>query len=286
MRITYKHDIKNYLANYRISIIQKSHESTHNNIQLINNRLVDKKILDWDNELASDIYDPYDEDNIYSDIINYNRSATQKDLQRLLLNSPLLRNVQTELEALKVINSVGDTLTSLETSRILKNLKYIEDILTDYDIDINKYKEMVNRLPPNVSRDKILNRCLTTDEGEDYTLPVLRQHYAYRELNELSKILERYKTNRLDYEKSVMINNQAVREGYSKVNQTKTWIWSTLEKTRHHEMDGETVPLNEKFTVINELTGDVDYLMFPGDVANDQNNCSNICNCGCSYEIN
>ena len=111
------------------------------------------------------------------------------------------------------------------------------------------------------------------------------KEYSYRELNQLSRDLEKYKTNRLDYEKALMENRQAEREGYEPLNESKTWIWSTLENTRHSDMDGETVDLTESFEVVNEVTGDVDYLRFPGDVENDHNNCSNICNCDCSYEI-
>ena len=84
----------------------------------------------------------------------------------------------------------------------------------------------------------------------------------------------------------MMENRQADREGYGMINETKSWISSQLEKTRHQGMDGETIPITEKFEVINEVTGDVDYLLFPGDVSNDHNNCSNICNCGCTYDIN
>ena len=82
-----------------------------------------------------------------------------------------------------------------------------------------------------------------------------------------------------------MENKQAEREGYGPLNQEKVWIWSQLEHTRHSDMDGESVGLTEKFEVTNEVTGDVDYLRFPQDIDFDHNNCSNICNCHCSYEI-
>ena len=149
-----------------------------------------------------------------------------------------------------------------------------------------------------MSRREVLNKCIT----EETELPPTKRQrwleknlergasynkkYTYKELNQLSRDLERYKTHRLDFETAMMENRQADREGYGMINETKSWIWSQLEKTRHQGMDGETIPITEKFEVINEVNGDVDYLLFPGDVSNDTSNCSNICNCGCTYDIN
>ena len=296
MRI--KHNIKNYLANRRIAVIQKAYNKNHSRIQFINNDLVDKKILEWNNEINDNLYDPFTVTNIAYQINNVNKPATTNDLQRILTHSLVTRNADTEVEAARVINSVNETLTGIEVERIIKNLDYVEEVLTNAELDLAKYEALVEKLPHQVSRKEVLEKCIT--RGED--LPASKRQawlernlergasynkqYNYRELNQLSQDLERYKTNRLDYETAIMENRQADREGYDKVNTSKTWIWSTLDKTRHEGMDGETVPLTEPFEVINEVTGDVDYLRFPGDVENDHNNCSNICNCQCSYEIN
>lgn len=298
MRIQNKHEIKNYLGNRRIAVIQKAQHRLQTKIQFVNNRLVDKKILEWNNEYPSDIYDPYKPETIYAEILNYNVLASQKDLQRILQHSVVTRNPQTELEAAKVINSVGGRLTKFETERVIKNLNYIENVLETAEVDIEKYEALVEKLPRHVSRKSILERCIV--EGEE--LPATQRQawlernlargasynkqYTYRELNQLSRDLERYKTNRMDYEVARLENIQADREGYDRVNVTKTWIWSQLDRTRHSEMDGETVDFAEKFEVVNEVTGDVDYMRFPQDIDNDHNNCSNVCNCQCTYEIN
>ena len=299
MRLTHKHELKNYLANRRIAVIQKAHHNIHMRVQFTNNRLIDKKILEWNDEYPSEVYDPYSPSVIAGEITGYNRIATNQDLQRILRHSVIRRNPQTEMEAIKVINSVSEDITVLETERVIKNLNYVENVLINADINIRKYEALIEKLPESTSRKEVLERCImqgselpankrqaflerALERGHNYK----GRQYSYKELNQLSKDLERYKTNRLDYETAIMENRQANREGYANVNQTKTWIWSTLEKTRHEEMDGETVPLTAKFEVTNSQTGDVDYLLFPGDVTGDHNNCSNICNCGCSYEIN
>ena len=298
MRITHKHEYKNYLGNRRIAVIQKARNPIQLAIQFINNRLVDKKIIEWNDEFKDPIYDPYTVDDIQSQILPYNVRASQQDLQRILQHSLVTRNPTTEIEAMKVIRNVGNDLSKLEAERVVKNLNYVENVLTTADVDIGKYEALVDKLPRHTSRKQVLERCIT--KGTELP-PTQRQawlernlergasynkRYTYKELNQLSRDLERYKTHRLDYEKAVMENKQADREGYGRVNDTKTWIWSQLEKTRHEGMDGESVPLTAKFEVVNEVTGDVDYLLFPGDVSNDTSNCSNICNCGCTFEIN
>lgn len=297
MRIANKHELKNYLANKRIAVIQKASRRTYTRIQLVNNRLVDKYIREYNDEYPHDIYNPYSEAVIYEEILRHNAVASQRDLQRILTHSVVTRNPQTELEAAKVINAVSGSLTKLEAERVVKNLDYVENILQTANVDIKKYEALVEKLPAQTSRKSVIEKCIV--KGED--LPATKRQawlernlergasynkeYSYKELNQLSRDLERYKTNRLDYETAVMENKQADREGYDKVNTGKVWIWSQLEKTRHSQMDGEFVGLTEKFEVVNEVNGDVDYLRFPNDVDNDHNGCSNLCNCQCSYEI-
>ena len=293
MRLKHKHETKNLLANRRIAVIQKAHHRTYTRIQFVNNDLIDKLVLGHD-----EVYDPFTRENIGYQIGQVNMAATSMDLQRILGHSLVTRNLSSEVEAQRVIGSVSDSLTKIEVERVVKNLDYIENVLETSRVDTAKYEALIEKLPRQVSRREVLEKSITGEKelpaskrqrwlernlerGASYN-----KEYTYRELNQLSRDLERYKTNRLDYETALMENREADREGYDKINESKTWIWSTLERTRHRDMDGETVNLTEKFEVVNEVTGDVDYLRFPGDVENDHNNCSNICNCDCSYEIN
>ena len=82
-----------------------------------------------------------------------------------------------------------------------------------------------------------------------------------------------------------MENDQASREGLKPLKSKKVWMWTPNERTRHEGMDEQTVDLDAKFTVVNDVTGDTDYLLFPRDIENDRNGCSNTCNCLCDYEI-
>ena len=298
MRLQNRHEYKNYLGNRRIAVIQKASRKTYTLIQFINNDLIDKKILEWENPSA-EFRDSFNEDEIRRQIMQYNFAATSKDLQRILQHSLVTRSPITEMEVRKVLDSVGGELSKIEAQRVVKNLDYVENVLENANVNIQKYNQMIEKLPRQTSRKEVLERCIMTDKelppsnrqrfleralerGSNYK----GRRYTYKELNQLSRDLDRYKTHRLDFETAVMENRQADREGFGVINETKTWIWSMLEKTRHRNMDGETVPLSSKFTVENEVTGDIDYLLFPSDVVGDTNNCSNICNCGCTYEIN
>ena len=299
MRTINKHGVKNYLANKRIAMIQKARHRTQTRIQFINNDLVDKKVLSYNQEIPDEFYDPYTEENIYNQIYPVNAVASDKDLRRVLEHSVISRNPDTEQDAIRAVNKVSGHVTELEVERTLKNLDYVDNVLNNTNVDVAKYEALIEKLPHHVSRKDVLEKCITTDKslpptrreafleralerGENYK----GRQYSYKELNQLSRDLERYKTHRLDYETALMENRQAERDGYEKINQSKTWIWSMLDNTRHEDMDGETIDLTEKFEVTNEQTGDIDYLLFPGDVSNDHNNCSNICNCDCSYTIN
>lgn len=293
MRFNHKHETKNYLANRRIAFIQKAHHKTYTLIQFVNNDLVDKLVLGHDED-----YNPFTVENIGYMINMVNQPATTIDLQRILGHSLVTRSLESEVDARRVISEVSDSLTKLEVERVVKNLDYVENVLESSNVAIDKYEALIEKLPRQVSRKEVLERCITggdelpaskrqawlernLERGASYN-----KEYSYRELNQLSRDLERYKTNRLDYETALMENRQADREGYDRVNVTKTWIWSGAEKTRHMELDGETIDFSEKFEVVNSQNGATDYLRFPHDVENDHNNCSNICNCLCSYEIN
>lgn len=80
--------------------------------------------------------------------------------------------------------------------------------------------------------------------------------------------------NKANYLYNVNLNDNNGNQLYT----TKTWIWSGAEKTRHMGMDNITIPIDEDFVVINEVTGDVDYLKYPCD---ENGSPSNTYNCLC-----
>lgn len=265
-----------------MAIIQKAKIPLQIKIQRIHNQAIDEKILYTYGVTDIDNYTTpaYKEEVYASQIGAANLQATYIDMTRLLNRSLVNQNHITQMEKYNASQQISDRITRAEVERINKNLEYIEQTLKEAEVNIDRYKNLIEKLPKQVSRKDILEKAL--EKGQNYK----GKQYSYKELNQVSRTLETYKTNHMDYEVGMIENQQADREGLPNPNGSKTWIWSMLEKTRHSQMDGETVGFTEKFEVRNEVTGDVDYLRFPLDIENDNNNCSNICNCGCSYEIN
>ena len=273
---------KEYLHHKRLAIIQKAHLPLQIKIQRIANKAVDERILYYYGQTDMEKYTvpAYKDEVLTTQLSGANFLATHQDMSRLLNKSFINQNHITNLEKYNASKQVSDRITKAELERINKNLLWVDKTLETTELNIDKYKNLMEKLPKQVSRKDMLEKAL--EKGQNYK----GKEYSYRELNQVSRSLEKYKLNALDYETGMIENQQANREGLSTPNNTKTWIWSTLENTRHENMDGETVRFTEKFRVVNERTGATDYLRFPGDIENDTNNCSNICNCGCSYEIN
>lgn len=273
---------KEYLHNKRLAIIQKAKLPLQIRIQRIANRAVDEKILYYYDETDIEDYSTpyYKEEILLSEIGNENFLATYQDMSRLLDRSIVNQNHITNLEKYNASKQISDKITKVEVERINKNLQFVEKTLQEAELNIDIYKNLIEKLPKQVSRQEMLQKALR--DGSNYK----GREYSYKELKNLSRDLERYKTANMDYQVGMIENQQANREGLPTPNNTKTWIWSHLEKTRHEGMDGQTVRFGEKFEVINEITGATDYLRFPADIENDTSNCANICNCGCSYEIN
>ena len=289
MRLS-KHNRLDYLHNKRLLLIQKSRLPLQIRLQMIHNNAIDERVFEYyDDVPAEDMggVPSYNESKLTAEYGALNQIATSQDFKRLLSHSLIDADAITKLQIDAASTRISNTITQTEVTRTLKNLDHITQVLDEVTVDIGKYRELVDKLPRQVSRLDILQKAV--DTGKNFkgraldTVKVDKR--GYTEIGRLSRDLEKYRGNaeRLDIAKQE--NQQSQREGHAPLNQSKVWIWSQLERTRHEGMDGETVGLYEKFTVVNEQTGDTDYLRFPGDIENDNNGCSNICNCGCSYTI-
>lgn len=270
-----------YLNNKKLSILKRAGTPLQRRLQIINNKAIDRRVLELSGEPVTDeIIPSYSPTKLVPEVYAANRLATDKMIRQALRNSIVSENQINRVLAYQAGQTVNNKLTSIEVERISKNLQYVEATLKEAEIEIGAYRNLIEKLPATVSRQDVLEKALS--KGSNYK----GREYSYKELNNLSRDLEKYKTHALEYETGRLENIQADREGFDRVNTTKTWVWSTLENTRHEGMDGETVDFASKFEVVNEQTGDVDYLRFPGDIENDNNNCSNICNCQCTWIIN
>ena len=266
-----------YLNNRRLVLIQKSKRPLQLRLQRINNEVIDDFVLSYSIESRESNIRP---EAYIKQVQDLNQRNTSQHFARVLDNSLLRKDSVNKTLANIHSAKVSSAISKVEIERIEKNLQWTREVLANADIQIETYTKLAEKLSPTSSRKLMIEKSLETGTS------VTGREYSYKELKNVSKDLEKYKTNSLDLEARRLENRQAIRDGLQPLYTTKSWVWSAKEKTRHESMDGQTVPLDSKFEVLNETTGEVDYLLFPGDFENENHNCSNTCNCACSYIIN
>lgn len=239
-----------------------------------------KKIITYNNKLVDEVV--VNQANINLEVVNTNintlfEPAVLKTYQAILktdlVSSTLSNKIWLEGQAQQITSMVGIEYTE----RIGKNIEAVQKILQDVDVNISKYTEMTEKYP-GADRLKIVEKCMEKEENWK------GHQYSYKELEQMNKGITKYIDNKALQDKYELNHDEALANGEDPAKTEKMWIWSGLENTRHSGMDGETVPLKEKFIVENEVNGDIDELLFPGDFNNDRNACSNICNCQCGVE--
>lgn len=271
-------DALDYYNNQRLISIQKSRRPLQHRLQRIANEVIDDFVFTYHSDISDSVVDKSKPDYYRNKILSLNQADTRLAFSRLLEKSSLRKDTVNKIAANMHANKVATILTNAEVERIQKNVLWADHVISNSEFQIDTYKRLAEKMKPTSSRRLMLEKSI-----QEQTSPRGRQ-YTYRELRNVSRDLEKYKTNSLDLEKLNMENSQAIRDGGDMIHTEKTWVWSRLENTRHFEMDNQTVNLNGKFEVLNEVTGDLDFLLFPGDIDNDDHNCSNICNCQCTIK--
>lgn len=278
---------RDFYYNKVVNSVIKAKKPVQLRLKVLNNNVIDDFIL------TGEFNDAYVL-GVIKDINNPSlREYLSKRLNKTLLDKDDYLNITA---ARNIVEDVNTTISTTELNRIRKNIDYVDNILNKADMDIAQYETLINELPKTTSRISIVQESITNKElpspardaeikswyeqGGSY-----KTRYTYKELDTLSQDIERYSINRFEQEQALMQNREAIRMGGDEVYTSKTWCWSTLENTRHRDMDNVTIPIHEKFEVTNEQNGDVDFLMFPGDYVNCVND-SNVVNCQCSVLYN
>lgn len=135
------------------------------------------------------------------------------------------------------------------------------------DIDVNTYNELRNK------GTSIVEALSITDKGQT-NHAIVSEKLFQNSIDNLVSQMEadsdfEYNRNKLDGDGNPLYT-------------TKRWLSSNLENTRHMEMEGTVIPINEEFVVINDFTGEIDYMMYPRDSNGSPANTYN-CGCGISY---
>ena len=152
--------------------------------------------------------------------------------------------------------------TKIQTT--LEKDKIIQETTQKYQ---ESHKKRVERI--RKTRPQSIEKQAQIDEiKEKYKVQTKREHKRYQ------KNLD----NRVKWRKAQMLQGKE-RPKY------KVWDQTPNPKTRHTITDGQKVLLDEKFTVINDKTGDVDYCDHPGDWTCSASNAAN-CLCGMHFTNN
>lgn len=252
-------------------------------IQFYNNRLIDEYVTNYDDGL--NIKPPLAE--IWANLSIMNKPQVYKNYNRII-NSPHTSN--DNLDKILIRNMANKDLNRIvesELERIVKNLDYVEEVLAKYDIPAIEYekavKEQANKSVAN--RRQILEDVavkandLLVSEG----LNIPSNVFSYRDLDITAESLMRQSQMTSSYEEKIAINEEYENEGKEAPYTKKKWIWTGAGVTTRHESNNmQEVGIDEPFIVVNDVTLDIDELMYPSDPSGSPSNVY-ICYCDVEY---
>lgn len=219
-------------------------------------------------------------DTIQNNLYNYNYDGITYPLyRRIALNEPFLTNnyeLRRFVEQRAKFNAINEAklqLRSLETQFL-----YLKELQKNTRINPKKYIRAINRNPFQ-DRNKLLDKTLISGSLKTNIRRPAMNYYT-RTNNTVKHI-----RNQATYEVKEYSNDIASNYGMEKPYPTKTWLWSGKANTRHRFMEGQTVPFNDLFRVVNERTGEKCELRFPRDYLNDPTG-ANTVNCRCNIQYN
>ena len=238
-------------------------------------------------------------DIIFTDIKDLNRKALTDYYANLLTKydldktNPVLVN-----EAQQMIEQCLDNITDAETNRIIDNCYGLFDLINNYNVQ-REYLENLIKTSNDLSKDyTTIKEEIRTEATPDYIMDSYKRggrtkyvydpelgktrpkQVTYKNLDGFARDIEKYNINTADYDRALLMNKESQLMGEGDVYIGKEWIWSQAENTRHSGMDGTIIPIHEKFVVINEVTGETDYGLYPCDFVN--MGPGNTVNCLCS----
>ena len=180
--------------------------------------------------------------------INYQRLIN--DIRQIRQDKRIKHTMQLNVDLNKILRETTIDLTTQHEQTIEKTIKQLNKAIEE-----NGLIEV-----PNIKQNKKLQEKLTKLEKQ-----IIREN----------KRLEKNKTNRILWQKARLLDDK-YKPTY------KVWNQHPNPKTRHNLTDGQKVKLEEKFIVINDKTGDIDYVDYPGDWTCSPSNSAN-CLCSLSF---
>lgn len=163
------------------------------------------------------------------------------------------------------VSSIAEQQLGKYTDHIQGILDNSLSKLNDIDVDKSTYNNLKSK------GESVLDSIRVSDKSNVRTYqelsPKLLQQSLDNKVAQIESLADyTYNTNLLDYNGEPLYTH-------------KVWDWSTLENTRHENMDQVTVPVDEMFEVYNEQTDETGWGLFPRDEEN--LDIGNVANCQC-----
>lgn len=263
---------------------KKGNQAIANKIQIFANAEINKVVENKAGKLAYHEGKAYNNPNTLTELININKPKIDKEYSKLI-NSP--KTSDTFHHQIQVQNRANDQakkISQAQYEQIQKNIKAVEQVIDKYGIKLEKYRELNEKYPKTISRKGIITESI---ENKNYITSlgknIVPHLDGYKELSHLTEHLHRQAQNQASEELARAENEEAIKNGQKPPNDEKKWIWTGAgATTRHYSNDGQVVPIDEPFTIVNDVTGEVNAMMYPLDPAVYSSN-TFICYCEVEY---
>lgn len=279
----YKIMNRQYYIN-KAAVNRRNNKQAAYRINIYNNTLIDQLIENQNNNK----YEKPTDAMLYADIESLNKPAVYNNY-KALMNSPYIKN--DSVQQLLIQNKANKDLNKIvekELATIKNNMDYVQKVLDKYDIPEKQYRKTITNENSISNRKKVIEKvhkeiAVANNMKPGMNIPIIQ---PYKDLNFVSENLLRENRMTSEYNLFEEENRLAEENGDDAPHQMKTWVWTGNGlTTRHESNDGQTVPFNEPFEIVNDSTGEVDLMMHPCDPAGSPGN-SYICYCELSVDGN
>lgn len=288
---------------YFIKVTERGYIKQKAEYNRANNKRVGVQVKGFQDNIIDDMvanpyrYELVTDAVLYTSLESAIKPAVYKNY-KALIDSPYIKNdsVQ-EMLILNKANKDAARIVEAELAQMKSNLNYVENVLNKYEVLNSEYKKaltsnkLANRkqLLESVIKSKDSVNSLNTRLREAGTsmypnlripdTPMYFTSQRYYDLDFFSEKLLRENRMSSAYEIMEEENRLAEENGYDAPHTEKIWVWTGIGKTTRHESnDGQTVPFDDYFTIINDSTGDVDEMLHPCDPNGSPSN-SAVCYC-------
>lgn len=221
---------------------------------------------------------------IYNGLLMLNKDKIDKEYSKIIRNKKTTDSLYYQVQIQRTANNKALHITDEQFNRLKSNINSIERIMRNYELNIDKYKELNKKYPKYASRHGIItesieNLNIIRSQGTNIQPHV----FGYRELTPLTEGLHRQTQIEAKHELALAQNENPNNDID---NQYKSWIWTGIGKTTRHETNNmQTVPINEPFIIENSNDGQIDEMMHPLDPNVTSSN-GWICYCEVAYHNN